>query len=113
MNGETFVAYVEQFLVPTLSPGDVVVMDNLPGHKVAGVREAIKRAGATLRYLPPYSPDLNPIELLFSKLKSLLRSAATRTVDALWAALGTISNQFSPNECRNYLRHCGYVESGR
>ena len=70
MNGETFVAYVEQFLVPTLSPGDVVVMDNLPGHKVAGAREAIERAGATLRYLPPYSPDLNPIELLFSKLKS-------------------------------------------
>lgn len=113
MNGETFVAYVEQFLAPTLSPGDVVVVDNLPGHKVAGVREAIEQVGATLRYLPPYSPDLNPIELLFSKLKSLLRSAAARTVDALWTALGTISKQFNPTECRNYLRHCGYVGSGR
>lgn len=113
MNGEMFVAYVEQFLAPTLRPGDVVVMDNLPGHKVVGVRKAVERVGASLCYLPPYSPDLNPIELLFSKLKSLLRSAAARTVDALWTALGAISKQFSSAKCRNYLRHCGYVESGQ
>ena len=113
MNGASFLAYVRQFLAPTLSLGDVVVMDNLPSHKVAGVREAIEARGATLLYLPPYSPDLNPIEMVFAKLKALLRSAAARTVDALWTTLGTLLDQFSPAECARYLRHCGYVQSGK
>lgn len=108
INGDMFLAYVEQQLVPTLSAGDVVIMDNLSSHKKAGVREAIESAGATLLYLPPYSPDLNPIELAFAKFKWLLRSAAERTVDALWAACGTLLDQFTETECRNYFRHCGY-----
>ena len=110
MNGETFRAYVEQQLVPALRPGDVVVMDNLSAHKVAGVREAIESVGAQLLYLPPYSPDLNPIELAFSKLKSLLRKVAQRTVESLQCALGTLLDQFTPQECRRYFRHCGYRE---
>lgn len=109
MDGETFLAYVEQFLVPVLRPGDIVTMDNLPSHKVAGVRELIEGAGAFLIYLPPYSPDLNPIELVFSKLKSLLRKAATRTVDDLWYQLGKSLRDFSPQECRNFFRHAGYA----
>lgn len=109
MDGATFLAYVEQFLVPVLRPGDIVTMDNLPSHKVAGVRELIEGAGAILIYLPPYSPDLNPIELVFSKLKSLLRKAAKRTVDDLWDQLGHALRDFSPQECRNFFRHAGYA----
>ncbi len=113
INGAAFLAYVEQFLAPTLSPGDVVVLDNLSSHKVSGVREAIEACGATLLYLPPYSPDLNPIELAFSKLKRLLRDAAERTVEALWQTIGRLLDQFSPTECANYIRHCGFAQSGR
>lgn len=109
MTGEAFRAYVEQFLVPVLSPGDVVVMDNLAAHKVAGVREAIAAVGASTLYLPPYSPDLNPIEQAFSKLKALLRKAAARTRDALWSTIGTLLDAFSPEECRNYLENSGYA----
>jgi transposase len=113
INGAAFLAYVEQMLCPTLRPGDIVICDNLASHKVSGVREAIEARGASLLYLPPYSPDLNPIELVFSKLKRLLRSAAERTVDALWSAIGRLLQQFTPDECANYLRHCGYSHSGR
>ena len=113
VNGDAFVAYVEQVLVPTLVPGDVVVMDNLSSHKRARVREAIEGAGCTLLYLPPYSPDLNPIELAFSKLKSLLREAGKRTVDGLWEFLGQSLDAFAPQECRNYMRHCGYTATGQ
>ena len=112
INGNAFLAYVEQFLVPTLTPGDAVVLDNLSSHKVNGVREAIEAAGATLLYLPPYSPDLNPIELAFSKLKRLLREAATRTVEDLWDTIGKLLDRFSPAECANYIRHCGFAHSG-
>ena len=108
MNGALFLAYVRQQLVPTLRPGDLVVMDNLAAHKVTGVREAIEAAGAHLVYLPPYSPDYNPIEQVFSKLKGLVHSAAERSVDGLWTLLGQLLDEFSPNECRNYFRHCGY-----
>ena len=108
MTGPAFLAYVEQFLAPTLRPGDVVVLDNLAAHKVAGVAEAIRAAGASVLSLPPYSPDLNPIEQLFSKLKALLRGAAARTKDALWTAIGQLLDRFSPTECRNYLANSGY-----
>jgi transposase len=108
MTGDVFRAYVEQMLAPALSPDDVVVMDNLAAHKVAGVREAIRAAGASVLYLPPYSPDLNPIEQLFAKLKAMLRSAAARTKDALWDTIGQALHAFSETECRNYLAHCGY-----
>jgi len=108
MTGEAFRAYVEQFLAPSLSKGDVVVADNLAAHKVAGVREAIAAVGASILYLPPYSPDLNPIEQAFAKLKALLRKAAARTRAALWAAIGHILGHFSPDECRNYLANSGY-----
>jgi transposase len=108
MTGEVFRAYVEQMLAPSLRRGDVVVMDNLPAHKVAGVREAIKAAGASLLYLPPYSPDLNPIEQLFAKLKALLRKAAARTRDALWHTIGAVLDAFTPAECHNYLVNSGY-----
>jgi transposase len=108
INGESFLAYVRQVLVPTLSPGDVVIMDNLGSHKGAAVREAIEAAGASLRFLPPYSPDFNPIENAFSKLKALLRKAAARTRDALWDAVGTALDAFTPNECRNYFAAAGY-----
>jgi len=114
LDGDLFVAYVEQVLVPELQPGDTVIMDNLSSHKVGGVRAAIEAAGAQLLYLPPYSPDLNPIEMAFSKLKSLLRKGATnngRTMDELWKALGPLSNTFSQAECTNYLRHAGYFQS--
>ena len=109
MNGDAFRAYVEQFLAPTLAAGDIVVMDNLPSHKVAGVEQAIAARGATLLYLPPYSPDLNPIELAFAKLKALLRKAAERTVDALWRGIGAALEHFTALECRNFFRHAGYV----
>lgn len=108
MNGAAFLAYTEQFLAPTLQPGDVVVMDNLGAHKVAGIAEAIRTAGASVLYLPPYSPDLNPIEQAFSKLKALLRAAAARTKEALWTTIGQLLDRFSPNECRNYLVNSGY-----
>ncbi|WP_425278150.1 IS630 family transposase [Azotobacter salinestris] len=111
MNGPAFLAYVGQVLVPELTPGDIVVMDNLPAHKVAGVRQAIEGAGATLRYLPPYSPDLNPIEMAFSKLKALLRKAAARTVPELWQSIGEAIGQFSAQDCRHYFEAAGY-ESG-
>jgi transposase len=108
MNGETFRAYVEQILGPTLAPGDVVIMDNLAAHKVAGIRQAIEARGAKLLYLPPYSPDLNPIEQLFAKLKALLRKAANRTVQTLWATLGDLIARFLPGECANYIANSGY-----
>jgi transposase len=111
INGEMFLAYVEQVLVPTLKPGDVVIMDNLRCHKVAGVREAIEATGASLMFIPPYSPDLNPIELAFAKLKALLRARAIRTVDALWNALGNLVDCFTPEECANFFRHDGYFQS--
>lgn len=108
MDGPSFRAYIEQFVAPILRPGDVVVMDNLPSHKVAGVREAIEAAGAELRYLPPYSPDLNPIEQFFAKLKALLRKAAARTIDALVAAIADVLTTISVQECQNYLANHGY-----
>jgi transposase len=111
VNGDIFLAYVHQVLVPTLKPGDIVVMDNLSSHKVAGVREAIEAAGARLRYLPPYSPDLNPIEQLFAKFKALLRKIAARSVETLWTAIGDLLKQFSPAECANYFGHAGYLWS--
>jgi transposase len=111
MNGEIFRAYIEQFLAPTLAHGDIVVMDNLRSHKVAGVREAIEARGASLIYLPPYSPDLNPIEQAFAKLKALLRKAAPRTVEALWTVIGEALSAFSPGECANYLADAGYRRS--
>lgn len=108
MTGEVFRAYVEQMLAPSLAPGDVVVMDNLPAHKVTGVREAIQAAGASVLYLPPYSPDLNPIEQFFAKLKALLRKAAARTRDELWDTIGTLLDAFTPSEFRNYIVNSGY-----
>ena len=108
MNGVLFRAYVEQVLVPTLTPGDIVVMDNLPAHKGEGVRLAIEGAGAELHYLPPYSPDFNPIEMAFSKLKAVLRGKAERTVSALWDAVGTAIPLFTPDECANYFAAAGY-----
>jgi transposase len=109
MDGRAFLAYVRQVLVPSLKPGDIVVMDNLQPHKVAGVRAAIEAAGATLVYLPPYSPDFNPIELAFSKLKWLMRSAGHRTIDALWNFFGRVLDRFPADECMRYFRHCGYA----
>ena len=111
MNGAVFRAWVEQMLAPELQPGDLVIMDNLAAHKVAGVREAIEARGAELRYLPPYSPDLNPIEQAFAKLKALLRKAALRTVDGLWNAIGKLLHLFAPAECANYLVNSGYPRS--
>jgi transposase len=108
MDGETFIAYVEQVLAPTLSVDDIVIMDNLPAHKVPGVREVIEATGARLRYLPPYSPDLNPIEQVFAKLKALLRKAAKRTVEGLWSKIGELLKEFASAECANYFRHAGY-----
>jgi len=108
MDGEAFLVYVRTFLCPTLHPGDIVIADNVRSHKVAGVRDAIEVAGATLRDLPPYSPDLNPIEKLFSKLKTLLRKAAKRSVDALWNEIGQLLHRFSPEECTNYFQSSGY-----
>lgn len=109
MNGEAFRAYVEQFLAPTLAPGDIVIMDNLAAHKVAGIREAIEACGANLIYLPPYSPDLNPIEQWFAKLKAIIRKAAARTRDGLWNAIGNCLDRFPPRECANYFAEAGYA----
>ena len=111
INGDAFLAYVEQVLVPTLRKGDVIIMDNLGSHKVKGVREAIEGAGASLMFIPPYSPDLNPIEQAFAKLKALLRAKKLRTVDALWKAVGNIVECFTPQECAHFLRHAGYFQS--
>lgn len=108
MNGTVFRAYVEQVLAPTLIPGEVVIMDNLPAHKAAGIREIIEQAGAELLFLPPYSPDLNPIENAFAKLKTLLRARAERTIDALWDALASLLSAFTPTECANYFAAAGY-----
>ena len=109
MNGEAFLVYIEKVLAPSLSEGDIVVIDNLSAHKVEGVRAAIEATGATLRYLPPYSPDLNPIEMAFAKLKALLRKAAARTTDTLWDAIAGVLNAFAKDECANYLAHSGYA----
>jgi transposase len=111
INGETFLAWVEQSLVPTLRPHDIVVMDNLSSHKVKGVRQGIEAVGATLHYLPPYSPDLNPIEQYFAKLKSLLRKAAARTRETLDNAIADSLTRFSPTECANFLANSGYRHS--
>lgn len=111
MNGPAFLAYTEQFLAPAIGPGSVVVLDNLAAHKVAGVREAIAAVGATIMYLPPYSPDLNPIEQAFAKLKTLLRRARNRTRDDLWACIGELMARFDPGECRRYVEHAGYLRS--
>ena len=108
MDGDAFLAYVAHVLVPELTPGDIVVMDNLPPHKIAGVRDANKAAGASLLYLPPYSPDFNPIEMTFSKLKAVLRKAAARTVDELWDVIAESLDEFTPEECRNYFVAAGY-----
>ena len=108
INADVFLAYVRQHLVKTLKPGDVVVMDNLGSHKVAGIKEAIEKVGARVLYLPPYSPDFNPIEQVFSKLKALLRKAKERTVQDLEARLGELMDHFPPDECARYFRHCGY-----
>ena len=108
MNGVAFRAYVEQVLVPTLTPGDVVIIDNLPAHRVAGIHEAIEAAGATLLFLPPYSPDFNPIEQAFAKLKAFLRKVAARTRDALWGAIARAIELFTPTECANFFANSGY-----
>jgi len=109
INGSSFADWVEQFLVPTLAPGDIVIMDNLSSHKRPGIRQAIRSAKAKLLYLPPYSPDLNPIEQVFSKLKHLLRKAAERTPEATWRKIGTLLDEFPPQECANYLINSGYA----
>jgi transposase len=109
MTGETFLAYVEQCLAPTLMRKDIVIMDNLSAHKVPGIREAIEAAGATLRYLPQYSPDLNPIEMLFSKLKAFLRKLAERTIHRLCGAIGSFVPRLSARQAANYFRHAGYA----
>lgn len=109
INGEWFRAYVEQQLVPTLRPGDVVVMDNLGSHKGPAIRKAIRKAKAHLLFLPPYSPDLNPIEQVFAKLKTLLRKAAERSVEDTWRRIGTLLDHFSAQECANYLTNSGYA----
>ena len=108
MSTVIFVAYVQQVLLKQLRPGDIVIMDNLSSHKSVKIRELIESVGAQLVYLPPYSPDLNPIENAFSKLKWLLKSAAERTVEGLWERVGQILDRFSKSECLNYLKHCGY-----
>jgi transposase len=108
MDGEAFLVYLRRVLVPTLRPGDIVVMDNLPAHKVAGVGEIIEAAGASLRYLPPYSPDFNPIEMAFAKLKAFLRKVAARTIPDLWDAVARAIDHFEPDECENLFAHAGY-----
>ena len=108
INRDAFLAYVEQLLVPELSPGDIVIMDNLSSHKAPAVRHAIEAAGARLLFLPPYSPDFNPIENAFAKLKALLRKAAERTIDGLWNTIGELIELFTPLECKNYFNAAGY-----
>jgi transposase len=111
INGRSFLAYIEQVLIPTLKPGDVVIMDNLGSHKGKAVRQAIRAAGAKLLFLPPYSPDLNPIEQVFAKLKTLLRKAAERTIEATWQRIGELLDQFTASECANYLANAGYAST--
>ena len=111
INGLSFTAWVGQFLIPTLKPGDVFIMDNLGSHKGCGLRKAIRSAGAKRLFLPPHSPDLNPIEQVFAKLKLLLRKAAERTVDETWRRIGILRDAFSPHECANYLRNSGYAST--
>ena len=111
INGETFQLYIEKVLVPTLQPGDIVIMDNLGSHKGNAVRRAIRAAGARLFYLPKYSPDLNPIEQVFSKLKHLLRKEQARTTDAICEAIGKLLQAFTPNECANYFQNAGYDQT--
>ena len=113
MNGEIFRAYVEQVLAPTLEPGDIVILDNLSSHKVAGIHDPIEARGASIVYLPPYSPDLNPIEQAFAKLKALLRKLAARTLPRLWDGLGNLLICFTPRECANYLAAAGYGPPNR
>ena len=113
IDGESFRAYIDQILVPTLQPGDIVMADNLGAHKVAGIQRAIQAAGATLWYVPPDSPDLNPIELCFAKLTALVRTARCRRTETLWPVLGECLAHFSPDECRTYVRHCGYAAATR
>jgi len=108
INGESFLAYVRKLLVPALRPGDIVVLDNLGSHKGSAVREAITAAGARLIFLPPYSPDLNPIEQVFSKIKTLLRKQDARTLEATWRSVGDVLDRFPPDECRNYIANSGY-----
>jgi len=108
MTGAAFLAYVEQMVAPTLKPGDIVIMDNLPAHKAGGVRAAIEAVGATLLYLPPYSPDFNPIEMAFAKLKALLRGVAARTIPALWQTIAAALDRFTPHEGQNYFIAAGY-----
>ena len=108
MHGAAFLAYVDQVLVPTLKPGDIVVMDNLACHRSSAVRDAIHQAGAELHFLPPYSPDLNPIEMAFSKFKAYLKRRAARTVPELWDAIGEATDNFTPAECQNYFAAAGY-----
>lgn len=111
MTGCAFLAYVDQVLAPTLQSGDIVVMDNLPAHKTQDVRAAIAATGAQLFLLPPYSPDLNPIEMVFAKLKTLLRKDPERTIDGLWRRIGTLLDRFQPDECANYIIAAGYLHS--
>jgi transposase len=111
INGQSFLAYVEQILVPSLRSGDIVIIDNLGSHKGKAVRQAIRAAGAKLFFLPPYSPDLNPIEQVFAKLKTLLRKAAERSVEATWKRIGALLQCFTPTECANYLRNAGYASA--
>ena len=111
INGESFLAYVEQVLVPALRPGDIVIIDNLGSHKGKAVRRAIRAAGAKLFFLPPYSPDLNPIEQAFAKLKTLLRNAAERTVEATWKRIAALLPAFTPQECANYFVNAGYASA--
>lgn len=108
MNGAVFQVYVERVLIPTLKPGDIVVMDNLPAHKVPGAQKAIEQAGVKLMFLPPYSPDFNPVEMAFSKLKAMLRAKAERTVSALWDAVGALLPAFTPRECASFFTAAGY-----
>jgi len=111
MDRAAFTEYIRQVLVPALKPGDIVILDNLPGHKGEEAAELVAECGARLMFLPPYSPDLNPIEMLFSKLKTLLRRAERRTRDALWQTIGDLLNAFTPEECANYIRHAGYAST--
>jgi transposase len=111
MTGQAFLAYVEQVLTPTLKPGDIVALDNLPAHKIAAVRSAIESCGAQFFLLPPYSPDMNPIEMAFSKLKTLLRQVPERTRDGLWNRIGQLIDRFTPTECANYFQAAGYGDS--
>jgi transposase len=111
INADLFLAYVAQILVPTLRPGDTVILDNLACHKRPAVRQAIEAVGATVRFLPPYSPDLNPIEQVFAKLKAMLRKKALRSMEGLWKELGSITDCVTPEECQNFIRHAGYFQS--